>query len=91
MIMNKAKVHYILEISKYSLMILIIFGVAYILFFSDNNFCVETHGVVDAEDEGKRCFKTISDANDYKLYLIDKYDLDKTPDFGFNLSFNLSD
>lgn len=74
---------------KYGLMIIIVLLCIYIWFFETENFCVEATGQVDVEDEGKKCFKTIGESNEYKLYLIDKYHINQEPQFG-NYTFNIS-
>lgn len=88
--MNKKKLHKILEFVKYFAMITVIICGVYVLFFSKSNFCVETQGRVDIEDEGKRCFKTLEQANDYKLYLINKYNINEN-NLGINIPFNISE
>lgn len=60
------------------------------IFFSDSNFCVEPKGNVNPEHEGKKCFKTLAEAQDYILVLNAKYNQD-VGDLGIRLPFdNLS-
>lgn len=90
--MNKQKLNKILDVIKYGAMILFIFFLGYVIYFEPNNFCVTVEGLdyqVDLVDRGQRCFKTIGESNEFKLYLIDKYDIGKENDlFLSNLSIN---
>jgi len=83
--MNK-KTYIALDWIKYSFMIAIVILSVYIFFFETENFCVEATGQVDEIDEGKVCFKTISEANEYKIYLIDKYNIGAEPKYFLNFS-----
>lgn len=78
--MNKKRLNTILNIVKYSAMILFILFLAYVVFIENENFCVTTDGRIDVLediDRGEKCFKTIGESNEYKLYLIEKYDIGK--------------
>jgi len=87
--MNKAKIHFALEIVKYLAMILcIVFGIS--IFFSNNNFCVEPQGAVLLEHEGKRCFKTLSEAQEYMLMLDSQYNTNRN-DLGIKFPFDTLD
>ena len=77
-----------LTIAKYSLMILIIGLSVFVVFFDENRFCVEATGRVDVIDAGKVCFKDITEANEYKIYLIDKYNLNQEQTFNINYTFS---
>jgi hypothetical protein len=78
--MNKKKLNSILNYVKYGAMILFIFFLGYVVFYEQNNFCVTVSGedyLVDLNDRGEKCFKTIGESNAFKLYLIEKYDIGK--------------
>lgn len=90
--MNKPKLNRVLNYVKYSCMILFILFLGYVIFFATDNFCVVTDGsmsILQDVDRGEKCFKTIGESNEYKLYLIEKYDIGKEQELHFNLS-NLS-
>lgn len=79
--MQKAKINKVLNWVKYSCMILFILFLAWVMFFEQANFCVTTQSSmvtsIDEQDKGTKCFKSMAQANEYKLYLIDKYDIGK--------------
>ena len=88
------------EISKYSmrfayiLMGIGIFLIPTLYIIDPYVFCVEGSGIVDPEDK-KNCFKTLGEANNYTLYLIEKYDLNSSYEEkewvnNYNGSFNIS-
>jgi len=81
--MNKA-----LNILKYSLMILIVLLSIYIWFFETENFCIESRGQVDKEDEGKKCFATLTEANQYKAEMIGKYRLNETREIEYFINIS---
>jgi hypothetical protein len=90
--MTKANLNKVINYIKYSAMILFVLSLGYVIFFETENFCVTTGGrfdLIDEVDRGEKCFKTIGESNEYKLYLIDKYDIGKEEELHFNLN-NLS-
>ena len=97
--MDKDKINNFLNVIKYVLMISFILSLAYVFFFANNNFCIEaksdTIDGIEQMDQGKRCFSSIGEANNYSSYLIEKYDIGKNPylddDFLLgNITFNIS-
>lgn len=73
-------------------MLLFVLSLGYVIFFETENFCVTTSGsvyLIDEGDWGEKCFKTIGESNEYKLYLIEKYNIGKEQELHFNFS-NLS-
>lgn len=85
--MNKNKLNKALNYIKYSAMILFVFFLAYVVFVETDNFCVTTDGrmdLIDDKDKGEKCFKTIAESNEYKLYLIEKYDIGKKQEINLN-------
>ena len=90
--MNKQKLNRVINYLKYSAMILFVLSLGYVIFIETDNFCVTTGGrfdLIDEVDRGEKCFKTIGESNEYKLYLIEKYDIGKEEEFHLNFS-NLS-
>lgn len=61
-----------------------------VFFIADDNFCVTVAGYADENDFGEHCFRTIPQSNEFKRYLIDKYDLGKEQELNLNLSINLT-
>ena len=88
--MNKKKINNLLNYIKYSCMILVVLFSAYIYFFEEDIFCVTSQGQADLEDLGTKCFRTLNESNEYKLYLIDKYDIGKQQELNYNFTINFT-